>query len=118
MVKAYVKGRRFEYRVKRELERDGYLVFRTAGSRGVADLVAIKDGAVYLVQCKNRHIKTVSKKEVEELIRICEENSVTPVLAYNDNGCIVRLFGSEAIRNFKKIADNIKGADGNGEDLR
>ena len=42
-----------EYRVKELLEDDGYFVVRSAGSGGVADLVALKPGQVLLVQCKS-----------------------------------------------------------------
>jgi Holliday junction resolvase len=42
-----------ENRVKELLEDDGYFVVRSAGSGGVADLVALKPGQVLLVQCKS-----------------------------------------------------------------
>ena len=38
----YVRGRNFEYRVKELLEKEGYIVFRTAGSHGLFDLIAMK----------------------------------------------------------------------------
>jgi Holliday junction resolvase len=34
------------------LEANGYLAIRSSGSKGVADLVALKKGEVLLVQCK------------------------------------------------------------------
>lgn len=37
----YIKGRRAEYRLKKELEAEGFLVARTAGSRSAWDLIAI-----------------------------------------------------------------------------
>jgi Holliday junction resolvase len=47
----YHKGRRFEYQVKKWLEDKGYIVLRTAGSHGFADLVAIgKLGEVIFFQ--------------------------------------------------------------------
>ena len=48
--KRYVKGRRWEWKVKKQWEQDGFLVYRSAGSKGAADLIAIKDGQVYLIQ--------------------------------------------------------------------
>jgi len=39
----YIRGRRFEYRVKEALEKDGWIVFRCAGSKPV-DLIAFKMG--------------------------------------------------------------------------
>lgn len=49
---AYARGRRFEWRVKRHLEGEGYFVLRSPRSEGPADLVAIRRGEVLLVQCK------------------------------------------------------------------
>jgi len=39
--KNYIKGRAKEYKLKAELEKQGYTVLRTAGSHGFADLIAI-----------------------------------------------------------------------------
>ena len=53
MTTQYGRGRRFEYRVRTDLERLGYTVFRSAGSKGPADLIALCKGRVpLLVQCK------------------------------------------------------------------
>lgn len=38
----YRRGRAKEYLLKDRLEKDGYTVFRTSGSHGVADLIALK----------------------------------------------------------------------------
>jgi Holliday junction resolvase len=46
-------GTERENRVRALLEDDGYFVVRSAGSGGVADLVALKPGQVLLVQCKS-----------------------------------------------------------------
>ena len=49
----YSRGADFERVVKRDLERRHYLAYRSAGSHGAADLVALKDGFLpLLVQCK------------------------------------------------------------------
>lgn len=45
----YSIGRAYEYRARRALEADGWLVVRSAGSKGPWDLVAFKDG--YPVRC-------------------------------------------------------------------
>lgn len=39
----YIKGRSREHILKRKLERAGWLVVRSAGSKGAFDLIAIKD---------------------------------------------------------------------------
>jgi len=52
--KNYQKGRSKEYKIKKILEREGYIVLRTAGSHGFADLVAIskEERLIRFIQCK------------------------------------------------------------------
>jgi Holliday junction resolvase len=61
---SYVKGRRFENYVREKLERKGYLVVRSAGSKGIFDLVALKKGEILLIQCKWRKSR-ISREMVE-----------------------------------------------------
>jgi hypothetical protein len=42
MAARYNRGRKTEYLVKQELEKEGYFVIRSAGSKTLVDLVAIK----------------------------------------------------------------------------
>ena len=42
----YRRGREFEHRVRRMLEGDGYFTVRSAGSRGLFDLVALQPGTI------------------------------------------------------------------------
>ena len=60
----YYKGRRFEYKVKRDLEKKGYLVFRLAGSKPI-DLIALKRGEIVFVECKTH--KNISAGELDKL---------------------------------------------------
>lgn len=46
------KGRRFEWAVKEHLDNLGYFTIRSAGSKGPADIVAIKFGKILLIQCR------------------------------------------------------------------
>lgn len=46
------KGRRNEYKAREWLERLGYIVTRSAGSKGAWDLVGINVDGVALAQCK------------------------------------------------------------------
>jgi Holliday junction resolvase len=48
---AYFKGRNFEYRVKQILLKEGFVVFRFAGSKPL-DLMAIKNGKILFCECK------------------------------------------------------------------
>jgi len=42
MTTNYQKGRAFEYKIKKILENRGFIVFRTAGSHGLFDLICFK----------------------------------------------------------------------------
>jgi Holliday junction resolvase len=52
MITRYRKGADFERRVLKHLEKQGYVVFRAAGSKSPVDLVALRSGEVMLVQCR------------------------------------------------------------------
>ena len=66
--KNYQKGRAKEYRLKRKLENQGYIVLRTAGSHGFADLVAISQNKheIKLIQVKPRKYTQKQKKLLME----------------------------------------------------
>ena len=71
----YHKGRHFEYQFKKFLQKQGYIVLRTAGSHGFADLIAVgKDGEVIFYQLSYRFEKSKYKKlmdlALERKIRI------------------------------------------------
>ena len=51
-VSRYDGGAALERAAKKLLEGSGYYVVRSAGSKGVADMVALKPDEVVLVQCK------------------------------------------------------------------
>jgi hypothetical protein len=51
--KNYLAGRRLEYKIKKEWEKQGFIVLRTAGSHGPFDLVAYRmHHPVVMIQCK------------------------------------------------------------------
>jgi Holliday junction resolvase len=69
----YQKGRRFEYQFKKFLEKQGYIVLRTAGSHGFADLIAVgKDGEVIFYQLSYKFEKT----KYESLMDIAFERKI------------------------------------------
>ena len=78
--KAYRKGAKYEYYVKKTLEEKGYLVVRSAGSHGPFDLVAIdiKKREILLVQVKKR--KNVPSPVREALARLAGTYAVKPML--------------------------------------
>ncbi|RLI06466.1 hypothetical protein DRO24_04880 [Candidatus Bathyarchaeota archaeon] len=63
--KRYERGRRFEYRVKRFLEGEGWVVIRAAGSKPI-DLVALKDGVVLFIECKKRGYVPRDQRDFQE----------------------------------------------------
>jgi len=80
----YERGRAFEYRVKRKLERDGFFVVRSAGSH-FPDLLAVKDGVPYAVECKRG--ASVTRMELERLAAL-RKHGIIPLVAYPRDGRI------------------------------
>lgn len=72
--KNYVRGVRLERLAVNELEQDGYIAARTAGSHGVFDIHASNQRHVLLIQCKSY---LPSKKEAKEIAKNALEN--TPI---------------------------------------
>jgi Holliday junction resolvase len=52
MTTPYQRGLVFEHATRTHLQTEGYDVIRAAGSHTPADLIAIKQGQLLLVQCK------------------------------------------------------------------
>ena len=86
MSKSVRKGRNFEYKVRDLLIESGFEVTKAARSRGgndgIADLVAIKRGRPYYVQCKYREI------DVKYFVR----NKLSEIKKVYDNHKIVFMF--------------------------
>lgn len=76
--RGYERGRRFEWLRKKAWEAQGYVVLRTAGSHGFADLLALDIAAsaepVECIQCKVAKTKT----EAQRLIRTFVEKPPLP----------------------------------------
>jgi len=70
----YIRGRKKEYELKHKLERQGFTVFRTAGSHGVADLIAIKEGIARFIQIKFTKKPISFNQEANELRELSSEN--------------------------------------------
>jgi Holliday junction resolvase len=85
----YNKGRAFEYQVKLHLIKRGFCVFRTAGSHSPADLIALKAGEVWLVQCKATDNGYVRPLILSNFIALAKELGVMPILVYKLNHKIV-----------------------------
>lgn len=77
--KFYLKGKAFEHRVKKYLEKKGYTVFRLAGSKP-ADLIAINSQTIYIIECKYAK-KSITRKLKTILIKATENNMAEPLIA-------------------------------------
>lgn len=61
----YRKGAKYERRAKQELEADGWIVTRSAGSKGVADLVAVKVRQIQVKAVNHPQGWTAELEEIE-----------------------------------------------------
>lgn len=92
--RAYEAGDRFEKRVAAQLEVDGYEVWQSRGSKGPADLVALKKGQSLLVQVK-AGVTILSHDEWNGLYELARSVGAEPIIADR---------AGQAIR-FRKIVD-------------
>lgn len=77
---SYKKGYRFEREIFNLFESAGYYVIRSAGSHGTFDLIAIKDGVVFGVQCKyNNHL---NKREELAMKLAFKQYGIIPIYAF------------------------------------
>ena len=83
----YRRGRALEYAVKKHLEEQGYFVVRSAGSKGPADLVALREGEILLIQCKKDG--RLSKDEAYELLEAARIAGGKAILAYKEKRTLV-----------------------------
>ncbi len=54
--KNYIKGRRFEYKIRDYFKNRGYTVIRSAGSHSEIDLIAFNKTFCYILQLKNSQL--------------------------------------------------------------
>lgn len=86
MTAHYVKGRAFEYAVRKQFRSAGHFVVRSAGSKGVADLVVLRQNGklgaseVALVQCKaGTGISTAESAELAEVAKRTVSHAVAVI---------------------------------------
>jgi len=88
----YKRGYAFELRVRKFLESIGFFVIRSAGSHGVADLLAFKRGESkrpLMIQCKTDG--NISSNERKELWNIAQECNCDAVIASKDKQKKIKL---------------------------
>jgi hypothetical protein len=92
-------GIKFELRVKKFLEKQGYFCVRSAGSRGVFDLIAWNDNHGLMIQCKSERKANISyEDDFDALEKVpCPANwqkqlwikSMKDVFIFNKDGNVV-----------------------------
>lgn len=91
--KNYLRGRRLEWQVKKDLEADGWTVMRTAGSHGFADLIALRGDMIRFIQCKTIAIQKGSDAKVKQLKRDVLSSFPESGLARVNHELIVKING-------------------------
>jgi len=78
----YRAGRDLEYATAKDLEINGYLVIRAAGSHGLADLIAFKFGEVLIVQCKtDGKMTATARSTLTQLATMVPDGGGIPLIA-------------------------------------
>lgn len=105
--KAYRKGYQFEIYVASYLRRNGFYVIRSAGSHGIYDLIAIRNGKVFGIQCKTNG--RLLRKELTEIVKTAEKHGIIPFLAFRDGRRvkIANLLTSECV-TLKQFVESVK----------
>lgn len=86
-VSPYERGRRFEYRVLRDLRRRGFLAWRFPGSKPFDIFAVDRAGRAYIIECKvNR--RDFTEAEREQLLALRISHNVRALLATPDGGGI------------------------------
>jgi len=75
--KLYKRGRQFEYFVMDKKKKQGFFCMRSAGSKGFADIIAIKKGRIEFIQAKMGC--SMQKSEREGLIELAESVGAIPL---------------------------------------
>ena len=75
----YVKGRRFEYRVRDFFKNKGFVVIRAAQSKPV-DLVCLRHGQAIFVECKTEK-SGLGLRRRQELLSLAEAAGAIPLLS-------------------------------------
>ena len=79
----YLKGRRFEWKVRSYFRSLGFVVIRAAASKPI-DLVALRNGEAFLIECK--YNASITRHEKEQMLKLAEKAGATPLLAVKKKG--------------------------------
>lgn len=86
------KGSRRERELLEKLVKEGFVVHRVAGSglgqEAICDLIAVKDGEIWFIECKSRKKVYYSKDNQEQLnslVKAAKSCKAKPILAVKIN---------------------------------
>jgi Holliday junction resolvase len=101
----YERGRTFEYEVRDLLRKQGFYVFRCAGSKPI-DLIAIYEGQPLLIECKTD--KSKIREDLIKHIKLAEDTRVP--LAYfvkTEEGAITYTIMTECSETLRSKLDEV-----------
>lgn len=75
----YAQGKRLEAKVIEALRQAGFVTMRSAGSKGVVDVMAVRPGELLFVQVKRT--RPPGPEEWNKLVDLAEWAGATPILA-------------------------------------
>lgn len=79
----YARARDFEYAVRDDMEKLGYVVVRSAGSRTPVDIYAFDAEIKVFIQCKTNGV--LPPKEWNRFYSLCKSVNAIPILAMRNN---------------------------------
>ena len=107
----YVRGRAFEYRVKRELAKNGYWTHRAYASRGTWDLLAMKPRIVLFIQVKSKK-EYMGKKDWEDLNAEARTTTlIAKILSYSSFTlaiCFGIIIAIPTIKRITRVTNNME----------
>jgi len=82
MNKNYRAGYNLEYRTKKLLLKNDWLVIRSPASKGETDVFATKNGENLFIQCKKTGKEKTYIRELTPLLKLARKYQAVPILAY------------------------------------
>lgn len=87
----YARGRSFEYAVRDDMAKHGYLALRSPASKSPADIYCIKAGELVFIQCKLHG--ALYRDEWNKFFTFCDSVSAVPIMARrHDSGRGIEYF--------------------------
>lgn len=104
----YKRGYSLEWKAKRILDDNGYMVFRSPASKSPADIIAFNKKRKLMIQCKKTSKDTMYIYELDALIKSAKQYGATPLIVYSlrYTPIYVKKVSSEK-ESFTRDGDNI-----------